>query len=102
MKSNTTTTMHTLERSDNRTTRMTKGEQGRRLILMGWLVTMVGIVCYIVAMSRAGESASILDAFTHQGLLGWVSALLLVGGVAIWFVGNFACLHDMARLQDDE
>lgn len=75
-------------------------ERGRYEILAGWLITMAGIVGYIVAMSRAGVNASMLDAFTNQGLLGWGSAALLIGGVGIWFVGNLAALRDLSRMPD--
>ena len=76
---------------------MTRGEQGRRAILAGWLITMLGIVAYIVAMSRAGENAGILDALGNQGLLGWSAAALLLGGVVVWLIGNLAVLHDLSE-----
>lgn len=79
---------------------MTSREKGRYEILAGWLITMTGIVGYIVAMSRAGNNASMLDAFTNQGLLGWGSAALLIGGVGIWFVGNLTALRDLSRMPD--
>lgn len=83
----------------------TRGERGRRAILAGWLITMLGIVAYIVAMSRAGEHASILDAFSNTGLLGWFSAALLATGVIVWFLGNIDCLDALAEIpasDDDE
>lgn len=82
----------------------TRGERGRRAILAGWLVTMLGIVTYIVAMSRAGEHASVTDAFSNTGLLGWGSAALLAVGIVVWFVGNLDCLDALAKIpaSDDE
>jgi len=83
----------------------TRGERGRRAILAGWLISMLGIVAYIVAMSRAGEHASIMDAFSNTGLLGWCAAALLAAGVIIWFVGNIDCLDALAKIpasDDDE
>ncbi len=79
---------------------MTSREKGGYEILAGWLITMAGIVGYIVAMNRAGASASMLDAFTSEGLLGWGSAVLLVCGVGVWFVGNFTALRDLARMPE--
>ena len=75
-----------------------RGEQGRRAILAGWIVTMLGIVGYIVAMSRAGENADILDGLMGQGLIGWMSGALILAGVVTWFIGNFACLQDLADI----
>lgn len=75
-----------------------RSELGRRAILLGWLVTMLGIVGYIVAMSRAGESAGILDALTGQGPLGWISGALMLGGVVVWFIGNLASLQALTDI----
>jgi hypothetical protein len=86
-----TATRHEAEKT------ITRGEKGRRAILAGWLITMLGIVAYIVAMSRAGENAGILDALGNQGLLGWSAAALLLGGVVVWLVGNLAVLHDLSE-----
>lgn len=75
-----------------------RGEQGRRAILAGWIVTMLGIVGYIVAMSRAGENADILDGLIGQGPLGWISGALMLTGVVTWFIGNYACLQELADI----
>ena len=77
-----------------------RSEQGRRAILAGWLVTMAGIAGYIVAMSRAGENADIFDGLIGQGPLGWISGALLLVGVVTWFIGNYACLQDLADIPD--
>lgn len=75
-----------------------RSERGRRAILAGWLITMLGIAGYIAAMSRAGENADILDGLMGQGLIGWMSGALIVAGVVTWFIGNFACLQDLADI----
>ncbi len=76
--------------------RPSRGEQGRRAILAGWVVTMLGIALYILAMSRAGENADILDGLTGQGPVGWIAGLLMLAGVVTWLVGNYACLQELA------
>lgn len=68
----------------------------RRAILAGWVVTMLGIALYIRAMSRAGENAGILDGLTGQGPVGWIAGLPMLAGVVTWFVGNYACLQELA------
>src|SRR5512132_891419 len=78
--------------------RKSRSEQGRRAILAGWLITMIGIAGYIVAMSRAGDNADILDGLMGQGVLGWISGALIFAGVVTWFIGNFACLQDLAEI----
>lgn len=79
-----------------------KREWGRKAILAGWVVTMVGVVGYCFAMMRAGHQAGVLDALTTQGLLGWGSAALLVGGVALWLAGNLAFLRETMELPPPE
>lgn len=78
-----------------------RGEQGRRAILVGWMVTMLGIALYIVAMSRAGANADMLEGLTGQGPLGWIAGALMLAGVVTWFVGNYACLQELADVTAD-
>lgn len=77
---------------------LTRREWGRRAILAGWIITMLGVVGYVFAMMRAGEDAGILQALASQGLLGWGSAVLLLGGVGTWIAGNLAFIRDLADL----
>jgi hypothetical protein len=74
------------------------GETGRHVPLAGSIAATAGMGGYVAAMTHAGINASILDAFTSQGLLGWASAALLLGGVAVWSAGNFTALQDLAEM----
>lgn len=74
-------------------------EWGRKAILVGWLVATLGIVGYVYTLLRAEESAGILDSIRAAGAIGWLSVLMLAGGVAIWLAGNIALLRALA---DDE
>jgi hypothetical protein len=65
-------------------------EWGRKAILAGWIITMAGVVGYCFAMLRAPQETGLLQALFTQGFLGWLSAVLLLGGVATWLAGNFA------------
>ena len=65
-------------------------EWGRKAILAGWILTMAGVVGYIFAMLRADQNTGLLEALFSQGFLGWISAVLLLGGVSTWVAGNFA------------
>lgn len=76
-------------------------ELGRWAIIAGWLITMTGVAGYVVAMSRAGPNADILDGLFGQGALGWLSGVLTLAGIAVWFTGNCACLKDWAQTPRD-
>jgi hypothetical protein len=67
-------------------------------VLLGSMFTVAGMVGYIVAMTRAGVNASVLDAFTTQNLLGSASAAALLIGVVVWFSGNLSALQDLAQV----
>jgi hypothetical protein len=76
---------------NDRTRELENGrEWGRKAILAGWIITMAGVVGYIFAMLRADQNTGLLEALFSQGFLGWISAVLLLGGVATWLAGNFA------------
>ncbi len=79
---------------------LVRTERGRTLILWGWLATMVGVGCYCRAVFSLGPDAEALDALTRSGLLGWMSLLLGVGGVFLWFMGNLLYLHDAMDTPD--
>ena len=65
-------------------------EWGRKAILAGWIISMAGVVGYCFAMIRAPQDKGLLEALFSQGFLGWISAVLLLGGVATWLAGNLA------------
>lgn len=77
-------------------------EWGRKAILAGWIITMVGVVGYVLAMLRADQDAGLLEALFTQGVLGWGSAILLMGGVATWLAGNFAFVREVVELPNEE
>lgn len=69
-------------------------ERGRRMILWGWVATMAGIACYCRAIFTLGPEAEIMDAVMKAGALGWLSALLSIGGIGLWMGGNLIYLMD--------
>jgi hypothetical protein len=80
-------------------------EWGRKAILAGWIITMIGVVGYVFAMLRADEQSGLLEALFSQGFLGWASAVLLLGGIATWLAGNLAFFRaaiDEPRDEGDE
>ena len=79
-------------------------EWGRKAILAGWIITMLGAVGYVWAIMRAGagEETTLLQALFSQGILGWGSAVLLLGGVATWLAGHFAFMKEVVELPKSE
>ena len=76
-------------------------DHGRRAILAGWILVLLGVAAYVAAMGRAGQGADMIDAITGQGLLGWASLVLLAAGVATWLAGNIACIHEASDGQSE-
>jgi hypothetical protein len=83
---------------------MSGREWGRKAILAGWIITMLGAVGYVWAIMRAGagEETTLLTALFSQGLLGWGSAVLMLGGVATWLAGNFSFMKEVVELPERE
>ena len=80
------------------TERETDGrEWGRKAILAGWILTMGGVIAFSFAMLRADANTGLLEALFTQGFLGWIAAVLLLGGVATWIAGNLAFFRAVAR-----
>lgn len=77
-------------------------EWGRKAILSGWIITMAGVVGYCFAMLRAPQDSGLLQALFSQGFLGWASAVLLLGGVATWLVGNLSFFRAAVEEPGDE
>jgi len=69
-------------------------DRGRRWILWGWLVTMIGVAGYCRAMFRAGPDTDILQALGQSGIAGWASLAFIALGVAVWMSGNLVFLRD--------
>ncbi len=69
-------------------------ESGRLAILLGWLISMFGIVLYCLATLNTGtgnEVSTLLDA----GWKGKVALLLLVMGVLLWLYGAAKSLREL-------
>ena len=80
---------------------MTDTERARWAILAGWLIALLGVICYVLAAIDAGEGADIMDAVTQEGAIGWASLALLTLGVAIWLFGNLTLIrHDSEPAED--
>ncbi|GLH72746.1 hypothetical protein GETHLI_12480 [Geothrix limicola] len=75
-------------------------ERGRRWILAGWGITMIGVFLYcrlLFAVDAEGDMSELLH---RTGLAGWAVLLLMVTGAATWLAGNLIYLKD--ALNSDE
>lgn len=69
-------------------------ESGRLAILMGWLVSMFGIVLYCMVTLNGGaghEISTLLDG----GWKGKLALLLLMTGVLLWLYGASKSLQEL-------
>jgi hypothetical protein len=98
MEKATTVTLHEREEAPVEGGR----EWGRKAILAGWIITMIGIVGYCFVMMRAPQDTGLLEALFSQGILGWASAVLILGGVATWVAGNYAFVREVVELPEHE
>ena len=72
-------------------------EWGRKAILAGWLVAMLGITGYVYTMVNAPSETGLFEALVNGGIIAWLSAALVVVGVGLWVAGNLALLRGMAE-----
>ena len=63
-------------------------EWGRKAILGGWLTAMAGIAGYVYSILHSPAETGLLEAIRDGGPLAWLSAALIVVGVALWIAGN--------------
>jgi hypothetical protein len=63
---------------------------------------MIGIVGYIVTMTRAPENSDMVDALASQGLFGWTSLLVLISGVIVWVIGSVMMLTELMEMPNSD
>ena len=71
-------------------------ERSRKTILLGWIISMIGIVTYCFVMSSGDQQADLPSALAAQGALGWVAIVVILVGVGSWFVGCVGFLNGAA------
>jgi hypothetical protein len=86
--------------NDGREKSATAGERGQRTILLGWLITMIGVVGYVVTMSRAPDNTDMIEALATEGFSGWASLSLVLAGVVVWVIGSISTLTDIRNVPD--
>jgi uncharacterized protein HemX len=98
-----TATAPVMASDDEQSTQLLRSaEWGRKAILAGWVAATLGIVGYVYVLIQAGEQTAVLDALRNAGLIGFASALLLAGGVAIWLAGNIALMRAMVDTEPND
>ncbi len=69
-------------------------ERGRRWILSGWAISLVGVFLYCRALFAAGTDGDLAAMLGRTGLTGWAALLLVATGVVFWLAGNLVYLKD--------
>jgi hypothetical protein len=71
--------------------------RGQKLILWGWLTTMLGVGLYCKAVFTLGPDADLIQALTRTGVPGHAAAILLPAGILLWFAGTFLYMYEAVR-----
>lgn len=74
-------------------TRARFGKSGSTLLL-GWVVSMIGIVIYFFVMSSGDQQSDLLTALIASGPLGWSALLVILIGIGLWFTGCIGLLKE--------
>lgn len=69
-------------------------ERGRKTILSGWIISMIGIVTYCFVMLNGDQQIDLLGELSARVAIGWVSLVFILMGVGFWFVGCVRFLDD--------
>ena len=83
--------------TDHQVTAHRRTEWGRKAILGGCIMAMVGMVTYCYATLGGGPEADLFSSLFKNGILGWSAFLLLLMGVGVWICGNLALLDEADR-----
>lgn len=77
--------------------------RGRGLVIVGWLISMLGVAAYCVAMLDSSAMIDSTSSLFQRGPMGIVALPLLITGTICWFIGAFKLLTELSRLntQDD-
>lgn len=76
-------------------------EWGRKAILCGCVMVLVGMITYCYGSLDGGPESDLTSTLFQNGILGWISFVLLLTGVGVWISGNLVLL-DEARSAEDE
>lgn len=74
-------------------------ETSRIAIFNGWILSMLGIVAYCLAMLGSIPEYSPYSTLFERGWIGSAAASLLIVGVSLWVYGTVTFLRDM-RVDD--
>lgn len=77
-------------------------KKSRMLILYGWLIAMLGVLCYCFVMLANDTSTDPYSTIFERGLIGWTAILLLLVGLGLWLVGSVRFFNGAGQSGDDE
>lgn len=78
-------------------------DHSRVAILNGWILSMVGIVFYCLAMLDDSSAGTPYATIFERGLYGWAAVTFLIIGASLWMRGALVFLRDVehSNLPDD-
>lgn len=77
--------------------------RGRRMVVVGYVVTMVAVVLYCVACLSGGLSADMGDLLLQNAVPFGRATLALLGlGTASWVIGSFTYLRGAMDAEVDQ
>jgi len=70
-------------------------EAGRKTLLQGWFIAILGIVAYCHAMLSSAPPGDAFTSLSWHGVEGWVAIVLIVVGTVRWFTGYLGLVNDV-------
>lgn len=78
-------------------------ESSRRAILSGWIISVIGAVCYCYAAAGSGQNGgSPITTLLHTGLVGLAATVFLAMGLGLWVVGSLVYLIEGSQAEPGE
>lgn len=74
-------------------------EMGRKAILAGCVIAMIGMITFCYAAISGNPEADLYSSLFENGFAGWSAFLCLVVGVGMWVSGNVALLREEERAE---
>jgi hypothetical protein len=77
-------------------------EKSRIAILNGWIIAMIGVACYCVAMLGNETRTDPFSSIFERGMTGWAAVLFTTIGLGLWLVGCVGYLKESEQVADQE
>lgn len=79
-----------------------RAERSRKILLGGWITSLIGIMSYCYVMIGSDQHADLLTNLVEHGAVGWMTLLVVLIGIGLWFVGCVGVLSESGDTSSDE